>query len=87
MGYYCRKAQIRRQYFEEARAERLKQSAWAVIYRYEKLLHESENKPIDKEMSDFYSRKRKSKGKNRKEETPTDENPEDNKETNSSKTK
>lgn len=55
LGYYWRKAQIRRQYFEEARSERLKQSAWAVIYRYEKLLHESENKQIEKEMRDHIS--------------------------------
>ncbi|XP_035710562.1 uncharacterized protein LOC118436488 [Folsomia candida] len=53
LGYYCRKSQIRKQYYEEARAERLKQAAWAVIYRYEKLLHESENKQLENEMTDY----------------------------------
>jgi len=38
---------------DEARAERLKQAAWTVIYRYEKLLHESENKQLENEISDY----------------------------------
>jgi hypothetical protein len=44
---------VRSGYVAEARRERLKQAAWTLIYRYEKLLHENENKELETEIAEF----------------------------------
>lgn len=44
---------LREHYIEEARIQRLEQAAWTIIYRYEKLLHDAENKDLEQEIAAF----------------------------------
>lgn len=38
-GYHVRKRYLRATFLEQAKAERLEQAAWTIVYRYEKLIH------------------------------------------------